>query len=903
MKVHRTAAHKASKESRLDYMKRFMSGLHADQGRLREIQAVYDNLTLLGQLLCAGTDITAMRNDFNTLADELLTQLACELRKKAVLNLASSAQVSIDMLVRNLYERTADIGFLATDTEIRRFAEAVEKDSSLVDDPAHVLAIQARFGEYVRKYSVYHNIILLAPDGRVLSQLDANSAVRYSADPLIGESLTTHAPYVETFRTTDLLPGEHAPLIYSYRVMSADNSHPVGILCLCFRFEDECRRVFENLVDEDDWTVVTILDQEGKIIASSNVYELPEGAKVERVLDEESRIVRFAGREYLATTHQSSGYQGYAGPGWLGHAMSPLNHAFEMAVAHELARVSAELLDGVLQTATLFSPSLREIPKKAGSIQSELNRAVWNGNIWLTREHAAINTSFAKVLLWEIGSTGVKTRNVFSESTRNLYETVVSSVLFGCGNQAALAIDIMDRNLYERANDCRWWALTPTFRQVLKGEMGQDPLVRRQALTDVLRTINGLYTVYSNLLVFDAHGRIVAVSNPSYADMIGQPVAADWVRPTLGLQDTQRYMVSDFVATPLYDHVPTYVYAAPILNNQGGDPLGGIAIVFDSTPQFQAMLHDTLPRDEDGEPVVGALAVFAAPDGRVISSTDASLKAGDRIELPKAFFDLMHGERFTDIVVWRGRYYAVGSCMSAGYREYKGAGDAYTNDVVALVLSPLSDRVAQPSDLLALQEISSTQYSKRQSTGEDAIELATFYIGEGWYGIPSNCVLEAFEASNISAVPGVPSWVRGCIVHQGQTVAVVDLRGFLTGEEPNRQGQLVIMVKVPGQSNVYGILVDELGEIPQIPRSRIDPATGMLASNNTITESLVRPFESDPDKRILIVLSVERMVAKLTGAGEPAEAEVLNLMSSLRTDRRPLGTEMGRLMPERYAVA
>ena len=33
--------------------------------------------------------------------------------------------------------------------------------------------------------------------------------------------------------------------------------------------------------------------------------------------------------------------------------------------------------------------------------------------------------------------------------------------------QAALAMDIMDRNLYERANDCRWWALTPDFRRIL----------------------------------------------------------------------------------------------------------------------------------------------------------------------------------------------------------------------------------------------------------------------------------------------------------------------------------------------------------------------------------------------------------------------------------------------------
>ena len=45
------------------------------------------------------------------------------MRKKAVLSLRSDARVTIDILIRNLFERTADIGFLATDSEIRRFAE------------------------------------------------------------------------------------------------------------------------------------------------------------------------------------------------------------------------------------------------------------------------------------------------------------------------------------------------------------------------------------------------------------------------------------------------------------------------------------------------------------------------------------------------------------------------------------------------------------------------------------------------------------------------------------------------------------------------------------------------------------------------------------------------------------
>jgi chemotaxis signal transduction protein len=849
------------------YLSDFMLGLREDQDRLREIQTVYDNLTLLGQLLCAGTDITEMRTDFKDLAEVLLTQLAQELRKKAVLSLRSDARVAIDILIRNLFERTADIGFLATDSEIRAFAEAAERDPAGAAEQRG--ALQARFDEYVRKYSVYHNIILLAPDGRVLAQLDDNNPVTVSRDPLIAESLRTDAAYVETFRATDLLPGESSPLVYSYRVMAEDGSRPVGVLCLCFRFQDECARIFRSLVDDSEWTVITILSPDGKVIASSDPYQFPVGARQEMAIDDECRVARFAGREYLATTCRTHGYQGYAGPGWLGHALAPLNHAFETAVAHELEEVPEAIRAGVLETATLFSPKLRDIPLRASTIQRELNRAVWNGNVWLSRDTYALNTSFAKVLLWEIGSTGMRTRSVFSESTTKLYETVVSAVLSDCSTQAALAMDIMDRNLYERANDCRWWALTAAFRAALAG--GGE--LQREQLTGILRTINGLYTVYSNLLVFDAAGRVVAVANPAYNDMIGETLQTDWMRQTLGLPDSQSYCVSAFAPTPLYANLPTYIYSAAIRGpGEGSDPVGGIAIVFDSAPQFIAMLEDALPRKEDGAIVDGAFAVFVEKDGRVIASTDAELVPGMRLELDREFFALERGGEYANIVEFRGRYYAVGSRMSAGYREYKSAADGYRNDVVALVLVPLSERVLQSAERRALAHTQRASYARRQAGGEGAVEIATFFIGGSWYGVRSNCVVEAIDAGDITVIPGMPDWARGCIMHNDQPVTIFDLAAMLTGKPSSSEAKQIVMIRMPEQRFNFGILVDELGEIPEIPAERIEPIPSMLTNGKSLTESLVKPHPGDAEKRILVILSVERVLERLFGVRTQLEA-------------------------------
>ena len=67
------------------------------------------------------------------------------------------------------------------------------------------------------------------------------------------------------------------------------------------------------------------------------------------------------------------------------------------------------------------------------------------------------------------------------------------------------------------------------------------------------------------------------------------------------VNDSQRYVVSPFEASPLYGDRHTYIYLTAVRDPMNGRTVGGIGIVFDSQPQFAAMLADALPRDDDGE--------------------------------------------------------------------------------------------------------------------------------------------------------------------------------------------------------------------------------------------------------------------------------------------------------------
>jgi hypothetical protein len=143
--------------------------------------------------------------------------------------------------------------------------------------------------------------------------------------------------------------------------------------------------------------------------------------------------------------------------------------------------------------------------------------------------------------------------------------------------------------------------------------------------------------------------------------------------------------VTDFETTDLYNNQHTYIYHASITNLSHDKTVGGIGIVFDAAPQFQAILEDILPPSPEKK----HFAVFADNGGKVISSSNPQIAIDSYLDIPNSFFHLAKGESYSSIIQFQECYYAVGSQASKGYREYKNL-DGYKNDVVAISFSLLS---------------------------------------------------------------------------------------------------------------------------------------------------------------------------------------------------------------------
>lgn len=823
--------------------------------RLASLQGAWDNLALLSHLGDDGTNLSSTREAFETLASQLVTHLGTETHQKTVLACEARAQVAIDILVRNLFERTADVGFLAADDAIRKFCKdspALEAVIAGGGDEAEGAvrtlqmardAVQRRLAEYVAKYSVYRNVVLVAPNGEVLAQLAGGMAPAHTQDGLIDATLASNLPYTESFAASDLVPDARRALIYAHRIVY--NGDTVAVLCLCFKLEDECTSIFDRLRSETDWSVLALIDERNQVIASTDSYQCPVGARVPAATGPSGGIVRFAGREYLAITRTAKPYQGYAGPSWRGHVMVPVERAFELQDRRR--DCSAEALADIRRNPAIFSAGLREIPRQADAIQRDLNRSVWNGSVRLSTGSAS-NVTFAKALLREISNMGRKTKDVFERSIGELHETAVSSVLQDSEFMASLAVDLFARNLYERANDCRWWALNGVLAGTLTGREGCDA----NAAAAVLKHINSLYTVYSSIVLFDTNRQVVAVSRDDQAHLIGTQIEDPWAQETLALVDSQGYCVSKFGSSSLADGKNTLIYSATVRSSDRR-AVGGVAVVFDACVQLNAMLMDALPRDENGKLAAGCRGVLLDRDGQVMCSTDASLEESQ--DMLDAIRKCVSAEG-AQVQRIGDRYFAIGSRLDTGYREYPGIG---AHAVVLLPLGAVPEHGAGQRRPLPQCAATRNDHARHEMR-----EFTTFAAAGAWYALPTSCVIEAVDSKAVQPIKTAGAPWAGVIIHGEGAVPVVDLAAML-GIPHSEEPSAVILMRLPGRERPLGLLVEALGDNPEVPSDRLLPVAVVEKNNaSLLVEYAIQPVNAQDG--LVLVIAAEQVCGQLFGA-------------------------------------
>jgi chemotaxis signal transduction protein len=726
--------------------------------------------------------LVGTRERFEALQTRLVDQMATESQAALGDELTAKAQCAIDILVRNLYERTADVGFLATDPEVRRFCALPTAERTVEQ-----AALLGRLRAYQAKYTVYDDIVLLGTGGEVLARLDTEAPLAHSHEPLLARALAAPG-HVERFGPTDLQPGGHSALMYAHRI-GGEHGQALGVLVLRFRFADEMARIFDGVADARHEMAIVLLGDDQRVIATADEAHVPLGAKLARVDPGGVSLTTFSGREYLAVCCASHGYQGYAGPAWRAQAMVSLLTAFrERQTFHQ---------NEAHTNIPLEHEALLAINRDADEINRDLRRVVWNGR--LMAASADGDRLRLKAVLGQVNVASVRTRQRVNQAIQDLAHTALTRSRLQSDELARLAADIMDRNLYERANDCRWWALSPALQQAL-GEDTPDA----SAVNTVLDQVNSLYTVYSRLVLFNADGRICGASRA--ADMqglVGSTIDPRWLGMVKALRDPQQYAVSDFEDTPLHAAGPTYTYLAAVHAPEGGPVLGGLAIVFNAAQELHTMLREVL-----GERP--GFAAFLNSQGQVLAATDPALASG----LP---FQLAGGHGTFE---YQAAHHVGTQVRACGYREFK-AQDGYDNQVSAIVglrLGATERRRAAFSDI----ELSGPPAPARRP-----IELAVFQVGAMRYGLPAAAVMEAVSRHGLVPTPGRDGAVLGMLEvqsgGQARLVRVLCARQlFGVGYSARTSDGVVLVLRDPQRPDrpAVGLRVDDVLSVLEFDAQR-----------------------------------------------------------------------------------
>ena len=225
-------------------------------------------------------------------------------------------------------------------------------------------------------------------------------------------------------------------------------------------------------------------------------------------------------------------------------------------------------------------------------------------------------------------------------------------------------IDVIDRNLYERSCDVRWWATDSAVVQCTASPADRnatDYCARR------LGVILDAYTVYLDIWVCDLKGNVLASGRSGkYPNVRRANVANEtWFREALATRSGADFAVADIAANRALDNrlVATYAAAVRAGGEVNGKPIGVLGIFFDWQSQSQAVV--------DG--------VRLTPDERsrtrclIVNSQYKVIASSDRQGVLQEIFPLKHNGNaqgnYTDAA---GQL--VGFSLTPGYETYKGLG-------------------------------------------------------------------------------------------------------------------------------------------------------------------------------------------------------------------------------------
>lgn len=541
-------------------------------------------------------------------------------------------------------------------------------------------------------YTLYSDLIITSPDGTIVANSNPDTRLSILGSNVSGESWFEKAigtrdgsDYsIEQIHDSQVETGDALAFSTAIRKGGNPSDSAIGALGAFFDLEEEANIILTDYmpsgIDEgarSGWYSF-FTNATGCVVGSSDYRMIPHGQFAplppeHRNIRENQTVSSYAviqGTNSTLFSARSDGYMDFPGLGWSSHLVVPTGDIFDSGENSQHKGISSE----ELMRSKLIPAINKDTYVKVQDDKQSIKLISLNGIVFaskLGKRGVALGPVFDKIT-----QTGDFATSKMEELLREMAAGELSLNLKTLETFSKQAIDLIDRNLFERSAAIQWWA---TDQYLWKACL--DPTEENvQNACHRLRDINGSYSIYRNLILADRMGRILTASTPELIPDVREARVADhpWFVGAMRNNTGLRYAVQDVGVSELERASrSTMIFSNAVRQNgdREDEIIGVLGSLFDWVTESVKILKTCLPKDKNGKKIDGCVAFYTNQQHEVIESTDKDkIALGSVPHLPEEHMDLEKGESMSGVLRLGDHVYIIGSSRSKGYREYEGLG-------------------------------------------------------------------------------------------------------------------------------------------------------------------------------------------------------------------------------------
>lgn len=226
-------------------------------------------------------------------------------------------------------------------------------------------------------------------------------------------------------------------------------------------------------------------------------------------------------------------------------------------------------------------------------------------------------------------------------------------------------IELIDRNLYERTCDVRWWA---TDSSLVMACQDDDDARKLAYASRRLGVILNAYTVYFDLVLCDTMGNVLTNGRPKSYASVGKNVAqSKWFSNALATKNGDHYGFETVHKSDLTNAARILAYSCGVRTggDVNGELIGVLGILFNWDSLAQTIVHRTAIAEDEWD---YSRAMIVDSNGLILADTQNRILDKISFDGMEKLFENSRGYIETSL---NGHKCLIAHAKSPGYETYK----------------------------------------------------------------------------------------------------------------------------------------------------------------------------------------------------------------------------------------